>query len=334
MRDTHTSRTKAGSPTLISAVACGLFGLLPCDLSAQGQTLEYKIIPDDAVSGEFAGNSVAVGDGIAVVGSHRADVGATDSGAVYVFEFDGNSWNQTAKLATRDPGFTDHFGSAVAVGPDGTIVIGAAGKDSGRGATYVFEKRAGMWTRTAMLIASDGRAGDQFGFATDIDGDTLLVGASGRNSVSGAAYVFERSEGAWRETAILVSTDIADGDNFGYSVSVEGGTALVGSPTDDDRAANSGSAYVFTRDNGAWSQAAKLTASDAADGDLFALSGSVSNGTIVIGARGDDDERLPIGASGQVHVGRIDVDARDCRRVLGTCNAGKGRHGDHDGRHQ
>ncbi len=57
----------------------------------------------------------------------------------------------------------------------------------------------------------------------------------------------------------------------------------------DDGGTDSGSAYVFTRTGGVWSQQAKLTASDLAYADYFGVSVAVSGDTAVIGAYGDDD---------------------------------------------
>ncbi len=86
----------------------------------------------------------------------------------------------------------------------------------------------------------------------------------------------------------LVGADADAGDNFGTSVALFGDTALIGSPNDDDTAANSGSAYVFTRSGSGWSQQAKFTASDANAGDSFGGSVALSGDTALIGALGVD----------------------------------------------
>ena len=53
---------------------------------------------------------------------------------------------------------------------------------------------------------------------------------------------------------------------------------------DDDNGSNSGSAYVYVRSNGVWSEQAKLTASDGAEDDYFGISVSIDGDTAVIGA--------------------------------------------------
>lgn len=89
----------------------------------------------------------------------------------------------------------------------------------------------------------------------------------------------------------LLAGDGAANDYFGYSVAVDGDTAVIGTYGDDDKGDLSGSAYVFVRAaDGTWGQQAKLTAADGATGDMFGGSVSVSGDTAVIGANKDDDK--------------------------------------------
>ena len=105
---------------------------------------------------------------------------------------------------------------------------------------------------------------------------------------SGSAYVFVRSGTSWSQQAKLTAANAAARDQFGRDVAISGDTAIIGARFID--AGNfSGSAYVFVRSGTSWSQQAKLTASDAAAGDLFGRSVAVSGDTAVIGARLDDD---------------------------------------------
>ena len=86
-----------------------------------------------------------------------------------------------------------------------------------------------------------------------------------------------------------MASDGAAGDWFGISVAVEGDTAVIGAYGDDDHGADSGSAYVFTRDpNGVWRETAKLTNPDGAEGDNFGISVAVDQNAAVTGAPGDD----------------------------------------------
>ena len=64
---------------------------------------------------------------------------------------------------------------------------------------------------------------------------------------------------------------------------------MIGARQDDDNGSQSGSAYVFTKVSGVWSQKAKLIASDGAADDQFGISVAVNGDTVVVGARQDDD---------------------------------------------
>src|ERR1019366_7706367 len=157
----------------------------------------------------------------------------------------------------------DLFGSSVAVSGD-TVVVGARGEDSsaagvngdqsdnsapGFGAAYVFVRNGTTWTQQAYLKASntDGGLdiynGDYFGGSVAVSGDTVVVGAGSEDSsatgvngdqsdnsatYAGAAYVFVRSGTNWTQQAYLKASNTDPGDSFGMSVSVSGGTVIVG----------------------------------------------------------------------------------------------------------
>ena len=84
------------------------------------------------------------------------------------------------------------------------------------------------WTQQAELTASDGAASDDFGYSVAVSGTTAVVGAWGRHSATGAAYVFGESANTWTQQAELTASDGAASDDFGYSVAVSGTTAVVG----------------------------------------------------------------------------------------------------------
>ena len=90
----------------------------------------------------------------------------------------------------------------------------------------------------------------------------------------------------------LVASDAADSDQFGCSVAISGETVVVGAPFDDGAGgSDQGSAYVFVRSGGVWSQQQKLLASDAAAGDQFGNSVAISGETVVVGAASDEAQR-------------------------------------------
>ena len=202
--------------------------------------------------------------------------------------------------AGLDPG--DQSGSAVCISGD-TLVLGAPFDSDAfaqAGAAYVFVESSSGWIEEAKLGASDAAAFSTFGEALSLSGDTLIVGASGdgeNGSFAGAAYVFTRTGSSWTQEAKLLANDGAANDLFGFAVALDGDTAVVGAWLDDDAGTSSGSAYVFVRTGGLWSQQAKLLSTDLADRDNFGEVVAISGDTIVCGARHDDDDGLSSGSA-------------------------------------
>jgi hypothetical protein len=161
------------------------------------------------------------------------------------------------------------------------------------GAAYPVRVDPMVWTQQAELTASDGAVSEELGFAVSVSGGTALVGAPehqvGANEEQGAAYVFVQSGTTWTQEAELAANDGAVVDAFGSSVSVSGGTALVGAPARQvGTAADEGAAYVFVQSGTTWTQQAELTASDGAEDDVFGSSVSVSGSTALVGAFNHD----------------------------------------------
>ncbi len=248
------------------------------------------------VSAAIDGNTVVVGAAVS---------GNQEKGAVYVFVKPTNGWRnltQTAKLTSSDAQSLDNFGWSVAVSGN-TVVVGASAAtingNLDQGAAYIFVKPPSGWTdmtQTAKLTAADGDSYSQFGAATAISGNTVVVGAPlslGNNPAPGVAYVFVQPQGGWKDmtqTAELTASDSTDYDEFGSSVSISGNTLIVGAPEDGCSCnAGPGAAYVFVEPSSGWANAtetARLTASNGIIGNVLGRSVSLSNKTGVVGASG------------------------------------------------
>ncbi len=190
------------------------------------------------------------------------------------------------KLTAGDAAVGDELGTSVAIDGD-TMVAGAPGDDSLRGAVYVFHRSGDSWALTAKLTASDGAAGDFLGGSVAIDGDLIVAGAHRDDSFKGSAYTFARSGAVARsETAKLTASDGAATDQLGSSVAVEGDVIVAGARGDD---ANQGSAYTFARGGtAARTETAKLTASNGAADDYLGVSVAIDGDVIVAGGLGHD----------------------------------------------
>ncbi len=216
-----------------------------------------------------------------------------------------------AKLTAADGAHDDELGNAVAASADGSTVVAAAWAATvsgkvGQGALYVFERPAGGWsnaTQAAKLIASDGAAQDTLGYSVAVssDGSTVVAGAIFATEVAnvngpGAAYVFTRPPGGWKdttETAKLVAADQGRFDNFGISVGVsgDGSTVAVGAQHTIVGGSKLGAVYVYVRPASGWTNvaaAARLQGSDEGGEDQLghAVALSRDGSTIAAGADG------------------------------------------------
>ena len=153
------------------------------------------------------------------------------------------------------------------------------------------------WHQQGFLRAFNADAGDSFGGAVALSGDTLAVGAVGKNSAdnskpdTGAVYVFTRDNNEeWRQQGFLRSFNADTGDLFGSAVALSGDTLAVGA-VGENGAGNSepdtGAAYVFIRSNRVWRQQAILRAFNAEAGDLFGGALALSGDTLALGAVGE-----------------------------------------------
>lgn len=88
----------------------------------------------------------------------------------------------------------------------------------------------------------------------------------------------------WPEQKATANDGTAN-DSLGWSIAVDGDTAVIGAPNATVNGHSSqGAAYVFTYTNDSWSETAKLTASDGASFDTFGYSVALSGDTAIVGA--------------------------------------------------
>ena len=188
------------------------------------------------------GWSVDISGESALVGAYLDDDLGDGAGAA-------GDWFQFQKLMASDGFAVDNFGISVAI--DGsTLVIGAYLDDdngSGAGAAYVFRFTGGAWIETAKLLAPDGATNDFFGRRVAIQGQRIVVGATGHDdagSDAGAAYTYELIDNQWVMTKKLLSTNPHADDKFGRGVAIEGALALVGA-SNEITLSQIGAAYLF-----------------------------------------------------------------------------------------
>ena len=167
------------------------------------QFIETKIAASDGADYYYFGVSVDIAaDGrIVVVGAWYDDDYGTNSGAAYIYDFNGISWPETQKITASDGAANDYFGHSVTISADGkNIVVGAAYNDgtagTNSGAAYLFQYDGVIWQEVKILHASDLAADDLFGFSVSVteDGKRVVIGSvydDDNGSNSGAVYTYQ-----------------------------------------------------------------------------------------------------------------------------------------------
>lgn len=248
--------------------------------------------PNPRPGGQIGCSVVLLGDALAL-GAHLDGAGSVTLCQRATRERD---WSCGPKLVSSDGQSEDEFGRSVGLWED-WLAVGSRSANAS-GAVYLFQKNAGgAWVEKQKLSVSSAARGAQFGLVLSLSGGTLLVGAPNSTgiagSLSGAVYVFRLNDGTWTQNQKLTASDAAAFDNFGFSVSVDGSTAVVGAPFREEGRVDesSGAVYVFELSGGAWRERARLTPGDGAAGAQFGSAVALSGDALAVGARGVDENR-------------------------------------------
>lgn len=240
-----TSSSLSGSIALIGAPrgnsgAAYIFRNLDTATGTINENL--KLIASDGAVGDYFGTSVSLNGGTGLVGAYLDDDKGTNSGSAYLFrnlDTATGTLNQSLKLNASDGAADDYFGFSVS--HDGSLgLVGAYSDDdrgSASGSAYVFrdlDTASGSVTQSAKLTASDGAAGDNFGYFVSLSGSAGLVGApfdNAKGGASGSAYLFinlDTASGSVTENVKLFASDGESADLFGVSVSLDGDNFIIG----------------------------------------------------------------------------------------------------------
>jgi hypothetical protein len=336
---------------------------------AQPYTQIDKIVASDRANLARFGQAVAIADNWAVVGAYGA--GNYNNGQIYIFNKQGNNWVQTQILQNSDNENYDRFGYSVAIDGD-WIIVGSPGEDddengnnniSKAGSVYVFNNNAGIWSQVQKIVANDRSSDDEFGWSLDIDGNTIVVGAhqdfedvNGMNPIhdAGSCYLFDLNTGTgvWSQTQKIVAADRASdlyypnghvgedlSDQFGHTVGISGDYVVVGALNHDYRPNGStgwqcGSAYIFERNSGTWTQVQQIINSDNTIGiwERFGSDVAIDSNIIVVGMWAQD--YTPNGTDYMKNAGAAYVFVRDISGVWNENQkivAGMRNSGDHFG---
>jgi len=191
-----------------------------------------KLTTGNATRFAAFGISVALSGEFAIVGAPSDDPnpsGFWSNGSAFIFQKNGNSWDEVDKLTSSDVDAYHSFGTSVSISGDYAIVGGTPNytDETASRSAYIFKRNGSGWDQVAKLSG-----GAYFGGSVSISGSYALVGAPYEG-----AFLYQRSGDAWNQVAKLTDSDEFVHPAFGLRVSISGSYALVGTP--------GAAAYIF-----------------------------------------------------------------------------------------
>lgn len=211
-------------------------------------------------------------------------------GSVYVFEKDGDNWNET-KITSPDMVDFGNFGIGVSISGN-YLVAGASGEDNGAGNAYVFERNNnGEWNFVQKISASDPQPNAYFGNSISIDGNQMVIGAYAEGSEGGniaAAYIFERnSEGEWIEIQKIPSPVSDENTFFGWMCKIDGNYMAITAP--HVYGFEAGQVFIYQKTSeGLWEEIQNVNANQGIEETFYGWSVDLYGGNLIIGAPRDD----------------------------------------------
>lgn len=209
-----------------------------------------KFSASDAHAIDTFGSTFASEGNTVVIGAPYSHQPAYGTGAVYVFQRNGTTFTEQAKITLTNPGYFANFGSSIDL--DGnTILVGAKQEDGLRGSAYVYTGSGSTWTQQAKLVPADivnPPGSVNFGTSVSLEGDTAVVGATRNPTESrdrGGVYVFTRNAGNWTQYQKLLPQDNQSKHVFGSGVQLDGEQIFIGAPA--WLANRHGDVFVFQR---------------------------------------------------------------------------------------
>ena len=241
------------------------------------------------------GATVAISaDGKKIVAGAPGD--NTGVGAIWTFRKVNGIWQQRGqKLTASNAEGRSRQGAAVALSPDGNILLAGGTHDNQRkGATWIYQENGNGWSQTDKLVGSGGSSDNSQGCALAIsaDGNTVLTGGSSDNSLKGAVWVFKRgASGGWTQLGEkLTGSQMSGATRFGSSVglSADGKSAVIGGHGDSG---GRGAMWVYQEISGQWLQQGNKVAGTGAAGRVIRQGISIAlcatGGTALLGGSGD-----------------------------------------------
>lgn len=262
---------------------------------ADSWTYQGEIESPDGASQDYFGFSLDFNGTHLVVGAPFNDENGLNAGAVYIYEFDGTTFNFVKKNMAGSGAAGDEYGRSVSIG-DTTIIVGSPQDDdlaTNAGAAYVYRWDNNNWTELQKVTSSFVEFGNEFfGYSVDLHNDRFIVGATLDDDAAtdaGTAFVYTFDGSLWQFEAKLSPSDGASSHSFGFSTSINDSILIVGAFGANNTVPSAGAAYIFRRNGTVWTEEEILFQDDVDIDDWFGFDVEIEGNTAIVTALNNDE---------------------------------------------
>lgn len=254
-------------------------------ITPNGAVSELKLLPSRIDEGDQFGGSVAIDNGIIVIGARyaRASLSSGDTGIAFVYTPDGNGGYTEQVLSAPDVAAGGQFGIAVAI-DDHQIAVAASTFQQAGEAIYIFEADAtGTFVQTNKITDLTVADTDFWGTSIALDDGVVYAGAwndaNSNGTGAGSVFMYTPDGSGGYDQSLLIASDGAASDNFGFDVAAENGTVIVGAR---DHNSLAGAVYIYEPGASGFTED-KLLPNTGQTTETFGTNIAIDNGIIVVG---------------------------------------------------
>lgn len=275
----------------------------------------HRLTPPEPHVYDGYGMSVAITDTLIIIGSPFDDEKGINCGAIYIYSLSNKKWIFDTKLTPEDGEGGYQFGYSVTVSKSGTIAVGSPALDEKEldGTVYIYTKENGSWMLKTKLKAHDGVKADEFGFAVDINGNSLAISAHWKNSDvldSGVVFMYNNVNDEWIVDSVILPPmptnirhrrNFKDKRRFGTSIDIGDEYMVIGSPSERSIL---GGAFVYKKVGKIWIfyESLKQREQKLNEFNFFGRSVSIDREIIAVGSPTTNDKKNGRYMSGAVYI--------------------------------
>ncbi|MGB3078566.1 MAG: hypothetical protein WBB31_05765 [Saprospiraceae bacterium] len=257
------------------------------------QLLE-KLTDPDAGANDVFGTSVSISGAYAIVGAPFDSDIFSQQGSASIYQFNGSNWQLMQKITDPDGQTGYQFGFSVSISGDYAIIGAPMQMMEGhflQGSASIYYYDGSTWTLMDKVTNPSGAAADNFGYAVAISNGYAIIGAINDDEShenQGSASIFQFNGSNWVLMNKVLDATSGFNDNFGYSVSISGQYAIVGSIYDDINYSNQGSASIYHYNGTNWVMMQKISELVGGDEDNFGTCVALCGPYALVGSARDD----------------------------------------------